>query len=135
MPPLLGEERGLLTSSWSDRIAGQDSVLTFSRLRLYDISVEEEGGSECEYVCRDNLLVANGEKSQSKGKKHYSNCHFGALSVWISFKLCKKVIKISLHLSYLVRAFHLSTSMSVIIPFIFFSCTNSNRILGWLYFK
>lgn len=30
--PLPGEERGLLTSSWSGLIAGQDSMLTFIRL-------------------------------------------------------------------------------------------------------
>lgn len=38
--PLPGEERGLLTSSWSGLIAGQDSVLTFIRLRLTDPEME-----------------------------------------------------------------------------------------------
>lgn len=42
--PLPGEERGLLTSSWSGLIAGQDAVLTFIRLRLTDPEMEEERG-------------------------------------------------------------------------------------------
>ena len=41
--PLPGAERGLLTSSWSGLMAGQDSVLTFSRLRLTGPEREREG--------------------------------------------------------------------------------------------
>ncbi len=40
--PLPGEERGLLTSSWSGLPAGQDSVLTLIRLRLTDPEKERE---------------------------------------------------------------------------------------------
>lgn len=51
--PLPGEERGLLTSSWSGLIAGQDSVLTFIRLRLTDPKMD---------VCSEMPVVADSKK-------------------------------------------------------------------------
>lgn len=40
--PLPGEERGLLTSSGSGLTAGQDSVLTSTRVRLTDHGMKRE---------------------------------------------------------------------------------------------
>lgn len=41
--PLPDEERGLLTSSCSGLIVGQDSALTLIRLRLTDPEMQAEG--------------------------------------------------------------------------------------------
>lgn len=55
MLPLPGEERGLLTSSCSVLIAGQDSALTFIRLSLTDSEVERQRG------VRVSACVAKGQ--------------------------------------------------------------------------
>lgn len=60
------EEKGLLTSSWSDCTARQDSVLTFTRLRLTDTGMEKEGQIKCGDACKENQIIANGERK----KKH-----------------------------------------------------------------
>lgn len=74
--PLPGKERGLLTSSWSGLIAGQDSALIFTRLRLTDPEMERER-KKCEHVYSVKTEVADEE----------NNIISGVSLVWISSKL------------------------------------------------
>lgn len=84
--------------------------------------MKREREIKCEHVCSEKPVVGNRENSESK----VSNLIQTTISaVWISPKLCKEVVKPSLHRGSLVRKFKLSAfTFETAVHLVFFNITN-----------